>query len=192
MARLHGGASFSFVGRDFLFAAAALYLLFVALFHATERSPGVSKALRFFGVCGEVCRAALSQRRPAPLANEDRVAVLATLLKVFYAPLMVMSLMGFFMGALAHGAAVMASGALTSGFRALFDRHGYWFLMQLFLFVDVLVFTVGYLVELPRLGNQIRNVGEILGVRLLYHEPADVRPQEAALDVVGIEILVDV
>ncbi len=43
-----------------------------------------------------------------------------------------------------------------------------------------------------RIGNQIRNVGEILGVRLLHHEPADVRPQKAALDVVGIEILVDV
>ena len=35
---------------------------------------------------------------------------------------------------------------------------GFWFLMQAILFVDVACFTLGYLVETPRLGNVIRSV----------------------------------
>jgi len=38
------------------------------------------------------------------------------------------------------------------------SEHGFRMLMQAILFVDVFFFTVGYLVESPRLGNQIRSV----------------------------------
>ena len=34
------------------------------------------------------------------------------------------------------------------------DQHGFWFLIQLILFVDVPIFTVGYLVELPQPGQR--------------------------------------
>jgi protein-S-isoprenylcysteine O-methyltransferase Ste14 len=46
--------------------------------------------------------------------------------------------------------------------RVIFDRFGFWFLMQTILFVDVLIFTVGYLVESRRLGNEIRSVDPTL------------------------------
>ena len=46
----------------------------------------------------------------------------------------------------------------TAAPMSFFNRFGFWFLMQVILFVDVLIFTVGYLVESRRLGNEIRSV----------------------------------
>ena len=73
-----------------------------------------------------------------------------------------MALMSFCNGALRHGIGIAEVGAFDAGLMSLFDRHGFWFLMQLILFVDVLIYTVGYLVELPRLDNRIRSVDPTL------------------------------
>jgi protein-S-isoprenylcysteine O-methyltransferase Ste14 len=67
--------------------------------------------------------------------------------------------MQFCVSAIANGAAILAEqGGIYGGFTATFDRHGFWFAMQVILFVDVLVFTLGYMIESPRLGNEIRSV----------------------------------
>ena len=92
------------------------------------------------------------------LSSEDRLAVLSTLLKSFFGPMMVFFLMRHCMGAWVNGTAIVESGIYADGFRPLFDRFGFWFLMQVILLVDVLLFTVGYLVESRRLGNEIRSV----------------------------------
>ena len=47
-------------------------------------------------------------------------------------------------------------------FLAVFNVHGFWFLFQVILFLDVLFFTIGYLVEMPVLKNQIRSVDPTL------------------------------
>lgn len=154
---LYGWTGFVFRGRDFLVAAAGVYLLLLAVFHLCEPQPRASKSLQFLRIAAAFARAP-AERWRRRLSRDERLALLATLLKAFYGPLMTMSLMNFSMGALMHGAAIVFGSPAGSDFRALFDRHGYWFLMQLFLFVDVTVFTVGYLVELPRLGNRIRSV----------------------------------
>src|SRR5438105_5124360 len=158
---LFGSSQFSFTGADFLVAAALAYIALLGVYFLAERDPVASKSLRFFRVVAALARSPATLRRRG-LLRDDRVAVLATLLKAFFAPLMVMSLMVFCMSALANGAAIADSGISVDGFRELFDRRGYWFLMQLILFVDVLIFTVGYLVELPKLGNQIRSVDPTL------------------------------
>jgi protein-S-isoprenylcysteine O-methyltransferase Ste14 len=41
---------------------------------------------------------------------------------------------------------------------AVFNSHGFWFLLQSIIFLDVFFFTIGYLIELPRLRNEIRSV----------------------------------
>lgn len=87
-----------------------------------------------------------------------RQAGLALLLKFFFAPLMIN-------WCLIHIANLSGSvhqlfDGVDSGLsgRALFDTSLFWAAFQLILFVDTLLFTVGYIVELPALGNRIRTV----------------------------------
>ena len=154
---LYGSTTFSFTGVEYLYWSAVCYMGSLALLYLFERDPGVSKSLRSLWVVAAFIRSPVQHWRQGP-SRTDRVAVLTTLLKAFFGPMMAMSLMIFCVHAIENGAAIVASGDLSAGFIVLFDRHGYWFLLQLILFVDVLVFTVGYLVEMPRLHNEIRSV----------------------------------
>jgi len=170
---LYGSPAFSFSGAEFLFSAAVGYLALLGWYYLLERDPATSKSLRFFRVIGSFVRSPKESLRQR-LGIEDRVALLATLLKAFFGPMMTMSMMIFSMRAWANGSAIVASGAFGAGLLPLFDAHGFWFLMQLILFVDVFVFAVGYLVEMPRLGNQIRSVDPTLlgwGAALLCYPP---------------------
>ncbi|MBI5718386.1 MAG: hypothetical protein HZC37_11960 [Burkholderiales bacterium] len=157
MREWHQAAAISFSGRDFLVFAAAAYSLAVAAWLLREGDPRPGKSLRFFSVAAQVLRAPRATLA-AGFAPANRVALLATLLKAFFGPLMVMSLMGFCMAAWKNGQNL--ADAFAGGFepRLAFDRWGFWFLMQVILFVDVLIFTVGYLVETRRLDNEIRSV----------------------------------
>jgi len=161
LTRLYGFGSLSYKGAEFLGAGASLYVALLAVYFLYARDPKASKSLRFLRVVAAFLRAPARTWRQG-LAPEDRLAVLTTLLKAFFAPLMAMSLMMFCVGALQHGSAIVASGAFSDGFRALFDRHGFWFVIQAMLFIDVLVFTVGYLVESPTVRNEIRSVDPTL------------------------------
>jgi protein-S-isoprenylcysteine O-methyltransferase Ste14 len=71
--------------------------------------------------------------------------------------MMVVSMMIFCNSAIANGWALFFGPGDELGSGWLRGRS-FWFLLHLILFVDVLVFTFGYLVELPRLGNRIRSV----------------------------------
>ncbi len=157
LVRLYGPPSLLFSGSHFLLAAACVYVALLALYYLSERAPRPSKSLRFFQVAWAFLRAPTATWRLG-LAPDQRLALLTTLLKGFFGPMMVMSLMDFCMGAWINVLAIQATGALSAHFTQLFNRHGFWLAMQLILFVDVLVFTVGYLVESPRLGNEIRSV----------------------------------
>jgi protein-S-isoprenylcysteine O-methyltransferase Ste14 len=158
---LYGSPAFSFTGRAFLCLAALAYVGALAIYFLGRRYPLPSKSLRLVRILVEIVRSPRWQLRRS-LSAEERLAVLATLLKAFFGPLMAMSLMGFCIGAIDHGSAAVADAASPMDLRTLFDRHGYWVLMQIILFVDVLIFTVGYLVELPALGNAIRSVDPTL------------------------------
>ena len=157
-----GPPGFTFTGAEFLLAAATLYAAAVVAWMLLEPEPGISKSLRALQAVWRFLRGPLAAAREG-IDGGERVALLATLLKAFFAPLMVMSLMAFCASAAVNGHALVQAGAegLTTA-RALFDRFGFWFLMQLILFVDVFVFTVGYLLESRRLGNEIRSVDPTL------------------------------
>ena len=161
MESLFGSITFSFTGADFLMAAALTYSVVLGGYFLLEPAPAPSKSLRFVGVVLAFLRSPIGTWRRG-LSNEERVAVLATLLKSFFAPLMVMSMMVFCLSALSNGRAILDGDVATRSLRELFDRYGFWFLMQLILFVDVLVFTFGYLIELPVLKNRIRSVDPTL------------------------------
>ncbi|HSW05123.1 methyltransferase family protein [Aquabacterium sp.] len=155
------GGSFTLKGWEFLWCAAGAYMLGLIAYYLLESRPIRSKSLR----CAAVVLAFL--RSPAAVvregwSREDRVAVLTTLLKAFFAPFMVIALMQHVLGAVTNGWAIIAGAGSQFGWLAMFNQHGYWFAMKLILFADVLVFTVGYLVETPRLHNEIRSVDPTL------------------------------
>lgn len=161
MRQVHVAAGLVFDGREFLLAAAALYSALIVAWMFAESEPQVGKSLRCAQGFGGLLRAAVS-RRSWRLDPAVRLALLTTLLKAFFGPLMVMSLLGFCMAAWRTGEGLLQAGAAGLELRGLFDRFGYWFALQVILFVDVAIFTVGYLVETRRLGNEIRSVDPTL------------------------------
>jgi protein-S-isoprenylcysteine O-methyltransferase Ste14 len=150
---LYGFGAFRFTGEQFLYLAAGLYTAALACFHATEPEGKPSKALRAFQFLWRFGCAPLAVLR-AGMTAEDRLALLASLLKAFFAPLMVMGLMVFCVDAVAIGARIL-EGNHTTGWLL---GASYWMTLKVLVLIDVVIFTVGYLVELPSLGNRIRSV----------------------------------
>jgi protein-S-isoprenylcysteine O-methyltransferase Ste14 len=157
MDRLHGPAAVAVTGRDFIIVAMGLYACLLVVYFLLQASPRISKSLRFFRLLASWVRAPAASLRGG-LSADDRLALLTTLLKGFFGPMMAFFLMSACMAALGNGAAVIDAVVQTGGVSALFGQHGFWFVLQAILFVDVSLFTVGYLVESPRLGNEIRSV----------------------------------
>jgi protein-S-isoprenylcysteine O-methyltransferase Ste14 len=160
------GASFHlnhmvFTGGEFLVWAACAYLLLLAAYYLGERNPGASKSLLCLSLCFAYLKSP-AERVKSGLSRKERTAVLTTLLKVFFAPFMFMALMTHVFGMMINAWAIYSGIGVNSGWLQLFNQHGFWFAMKLILFVDVLFFTVGYLVEIPRLDNEIRSVDPTL------------------------------
>lgn len=159
--KLYGPPSIAFTGHQFLSFAAGVYILLLAMYMLTVRDAGVSKSLRFVRFLTGFVKSPLKHVREG-LAPDDRLALLTTLLKAFFGPLMMVSLMIFCVGAWTSGKALLEIDFPQASIRGLFDRFGFWFLLQVIFFVDVFIFTVGYLVESRRLGNEIRSVDPTL------------------------------
>lgn len=148
--------------KEVLLIAMAGYACLLLVFYLVEKSPRISKSI--------ICLAAIKRFSAAPcqvwragFTQDERLGLLSVLLKGFFAPLMVVWLFD-------HTATLLNNGLhLIRGWqdlgvsaRALIGTEGYWFLFRLILFVDVFFFTLGYLIELPRLKNEIRSVDPTL------------------------------
>jgi protein-S-isoprenylcysteine O-methyltransferase Ste14 len=94
----------------------------------------------------------------AGLSTPAKQAGLALLLKFYFAPLMINWCLNH-AGDMSNSI-VQSFDSLRQGVtgRQLFDGSLYWTCFQLILFVDTLLFTVGYIVEVPELRNRIRSV----------------------------------
>jgi len=92
------------------------------------------------------------------LSPAAKQASLALLLKFFFAPLMINWCLGH-AGDMGNSL-VQAWDSIREGVRgrALFDSSLFWACFRLILFVDTLLFTLGYIVEMPALRNRIRSV----------------------------------
>lgn len=97
------------------------------------------------------------------LPHTERFGLLVTLLKMFFAPLMLLSLYGAVGSVLNNGMGLARLAPVSADelFHA-FNAHGFIFLYQFILLVDVGLFTFGYLVEHPALGSEIRSVDATL------------------------------
>ena len=94
----------------------------------------------------------------AGLSPSAKQAGLALLLKFFFAPLMINWCLNHIADA-ANSVVQLLDGVNegVSG-RELFDTWLFWACFQLILFVDTLLFTLGYIIEVPALNNRIRSV----------------------------------
>lgn len=145
-------------GYDVLAAGYATYVLLLLLFYFLQDAPREAKSvLALRGFRALICSPKAVYRSGLPEA--ERQGVLTMLLKVFFAPLMVLSLFDFTNNMVRNGTYLAThTDLLWTDSLGVFNTHGFWFLFQLILFLDVFFFTIGYLVEHPVLKNEIRSV----------------------------------
>jgi protein-S-isoprenylcysteine O-methyltransferase Ste14 len=161
-------------GVEVLTAAYAGFSLLLLLFYFTEKTPRKSKSIAALRAATALLTSPLRVWREG-LPYEDRLGLLTMLLKGFFAPLMILSLFDFTDNLVSNADFLFTyPELLTTRFLEVFNSHGFWFLLQIIVFVDVLFFTVGYLVEHPRLKNEIRSVDPTLlgwGVAIACYPP---------------------
>ncbi|SEN02725.1 methyltransferase family protein [Nitrosomonas marina] len=156
-----------YFGKDYmhwqvLVVTTLFYTFTLFVFYLTEPAPRVSKSI--------YCLRALHKIATSPatvwktgLPFDERLGLLSILLKAFFAPLMIVWLFSHTGHMLEHGNQLLQTiGDHNIGWLALFNTSGFWFVFKLILFLDVLFFTIGYLVELPSLNNEIRSVDPTL------------------------------
>lgn len=156
----YGWVGFSFSGAQYMVAFALAYAVGLAFYYGLERYPQESKSLRMWRFLMRLARSPREVLRTG-WTTDERLAVLATLLKAYFAPMMAIILMRAFMGGFYEGWRILHQDG-TATFIQLFNQHGFWFVMNVLIFIDVACFTVGYLVETPRLKNEIRSVDPTL------------------------------
>lgn len=153
----YGWDGFSFTGTQYLCYASGVYMAALVVYYLAVSESHTSKSLRFIRVVARFLQSPLTLIRQG-LDPVDRLAVLSTLLKGFFAPFMVMVLMKHVLGAISNGSASLSDVSMGYSLIDMFNRHGYWLALKIIFFADVVVFTFGYLVEMPRLKNEIRSV----------------------------------
>lgn len=135
-----------------------IYAAILLVFYALERFPRPSKSIWCLQALWRVIQSPQRFWQEGWTKNE-RLGVLSILLKGFFAPLMVVWLFDHSLTLLNNGWVLLDTWKNPeSSWRSLLGTEGYWFLFRLILFVDVFFFTIGYLVELPILKNEIRSV----------------------------------
>lgn len=145
-------------GGTVLLACTLAYCVLLALFYALEGSPAESKSVAAVRGLLTLTRTPL-RGLTGGLPEPQRLGLLSIALKGFFAPLMLLSLFDWASAMRLNGLYVLDHlHLLHADFLNLFNSHGFWFLFQLIIFADVLFYTIGYLVEHPRLGNRIRSV----------------------------------
>lgn len=155
-------------------SAMAGYGLLLAIFYLSERSPRLSKSVWCWRA---LRRAAVS---PATVlregwSHEERLGLLTILLKFFFVPLMLVWLVDHVIVMTNNAVAIWPRlGDLSTHFLEIFNTHGFTCLFQMILLLDVFFYTIGYLVELPALNNEIRSVDSTWmgwGVALACYPP---------------------
>lgn len=91
--------------------------------------------------------------------SREQVAFRAIMVKLFFVPLMVVWLTEHIAN-MTNGVyrASQNISLFSSDFLVFFNTHFFWTAFNIILFVDVLFFTLGYLIEIPKLKNTIKSV----------------------------------
>ena len=103
---LYGPAAVAITGYGFLVAGAGAYVVLLTIYFMVQHEVGISKSLRFFRVAARSALAPVQSFRSG-LSSADRLAVLSTVLKSFFGPMMAVFLMTHCMGAWRIGLAML-------------------------------------------------------------------------------------
>jgi len=154
--------SHHFVIGDALQVFCGIYCILLLIYYFSEKDPGVSKSIYCLQGTKKIFQNPVRVYREG-LLKEEKLGILATLLKALFAPMMLASLLIFLSGLITNGVYLFTEpDLLQKGFLSIFNSYGFWFVFQLILFIDVCLFSMGYLVEIPRLKNTIRSVDPTL------------------------------
>jgi len=97
--------------------------------------------------------------RDNSISEKERLSLLSWIVKFFFAPLMVMWLSDHIFSLSNNIYNVWWNSSLIQlDFLSFFNNHFFWFAFSLILFLDVLFFTLWYLLESPLFKNTIRSV----------------------------------
>lgn len=141
---------------DVLLLATTVYVSLLTFYYLFEPSPRTSKSVLCLRAVRRLATRPLRVWREG-LAREERLGLLSVLLKAYFAPLMVVWLFDHSAQLIAHAHDLRAAWGTLDAL-ALFNAHGFWLIFKAILFFDVFFFTLGYLIELPALKNEIRSV----------------------------------
>lgn len=134
------------------------YVSFLILFYLSNRQPGVSKSVYCWRALGKLTREPRKTWNEG-LESREKLGLLSSMVKMFFGPMMVVFLIDHIALLLISGTGLftMVSTSEQSAL-TMFNVHGFWFMFQLIMLVDVTFFTIGYLIELPSLKSEIRSV----------------------------------
>ncbi|HMP90640.1 MAG TPA: isoprenylcysteine carboxylmethyltransferase family protein [Kiritimatiellia bacterium] len=153
---------FGWTGQEALVFAYAVYAFLLLVFYLREKSPGVSKSIHALRALRSIFSAPRDVMRSG-LPRDQKLGLLSIIVKGFFAPVMFLSLVELVGTMISNGVALYrVSPMLRDHFLLIFNAHGYWFLFQMILVVDVYFFTIGYLIEHPSLKNNIRSIDSSL------------------------------
>ena len=162
--RLRGPArgAIPFSAEQFLVCAYWFYIMAIVAHSRWAASAEPSRALLAIRALRQFARSPVAVARHG-LPDAERLGLLVTLLKMFFAPLMLLSLHSAVTIVLNNGVGLahLEPSSAREWFHA-FNAYGFTFLYQLILLVDVGFFTFGYLVEHSSLRNKIRSVDATL------------------------------
>lgn len=157
-----------------LLTATLVYSVLLLVFYLFEPVPRTSKSVH----CLRALRRLAARPQAAwrgELPADERLGLLSVLLKAFFIPLMVVWLFDHTGLMLGYGKELLEQwDSPDADGLALFNAAGFWFAFRLILFLDVFFFTLGYMIELPSLKNEIRSVDPTLmgwGVALACYPP---------------------
>jgi len=127
--------SFHRYTREVLPVLYTVYATLLLLYYLYEKQPQLAKSV--------YCLLALKKIIQTPrqvytegLSPEERLGILSILLKGFFAPLMVAWLLDHTVHLLNNGLYIFNhQDLLTSDFLFVFNKHGFWFLFQIILFL---------------------------------------------------------
>ena len=139
---IHRLPGFEIDDKQILLGCVVCYSIFLIPFYLTFEDNVTTKSRHVWNVLFSFLK-----RKPT---HVERVAILSTLVKAFFLPLMLVWLVRHIASIYNHGTFYLSKG--------LFFPNGYWMLFNIIFLVDVTFFTLGYALEHPKLNNEIRSV----------------------------------
>ena len=134
------------------------YLVSLFLIYFLERHSKTGKAVYAIRALKKIFLSPLHTFEKGIL-KEEKVAVLAVLVKIFFTPLLINWFLANGTQFLDHLLFILSSKQMTSAnFLSIYQLHIFWMIFSLILFIDVFFFCFGYLVELNFFKNEIISV----------------------------------